>query len=278
MKKILISIIVCFAAIAAMAQTADIEVSYTAMSPNFKNGKVDVKNQYVLLANATESKFYSPKTEYIDSLNSSPEGKAIYQEMTRNAYLGGKMDEMPRKDGSYYVVKSFPERKLRYYDSAGLDKFFYEETPEEWKWTVTDSTKEILGYECIEATTDFHGRKWNVWFSPEIPVNNGPWKFDGLPGLIMEAVSEDGQYRFDVTGIQQTNREIPTIYLAEEYEKTSRLDFLKNKRAFLDNTLSRLNAQLGGVSVIKVEDENGKDISGAIFASRESVDFIETDY
>ena len=75
MKQILTSIIVCFVAIAAIAQNkADIEVSYTAMSPNFKNGKVDVKNQYVLLANATESKFYSPITEYIDSLNSTPEG------------------------------------------------------------------------------------------------------------------------------------------------------------------------------------------------------------
>ena len=66
----------CLVAMAAMAQNADIEVIYTAMSPNFKNGKVDVRNQYVLLANATESKFYSPITEYIDSLNSTPEGTA----------------------------------------------------------------------------------------------------------------------------------------------------------------------------------------------------------
>lgn len=39
MKRILTSVIVCLVAIAAMAQNkADIEVSYTAMSPNFKNG------------------------------------------------------------------------------------------------------------------------------------------------------------------------------------------------------------------------------------------------
>ena len=82
MKQILTSIIVCFAAMAAMAQNkADIEVSYTAMSPNFKNGEVDVKNQYVLLANAEETKFFSPISEWVDSINS-------------------------RRDGSYYVVKS----------------------------------------------------------------------------------------------------------------------------------------------------------------------------
>lgn len=59
MKQILTSIFMCLVVISAMAQTkADIEVSYTAMSPNFKNGEVDVKNQYVLLANAKESKFF----------------------------------------------------------------------------------------------------------------------------------------------------------------------------------------------------------------------------
>ena len=89
MNRLLTSIIVCFSAIAAMAQNADIEVSYTAMSPNFKNGKVDVKNQNVLLANALESKFFSPITEYIDSLNSTPEGIAKYQEMSRSAAMKG---------------------------------------------------------------------------------------------------------------------------------------------------------------------------------------------
>lgn len=268
----------CLVAIAAIAQKADIEVSYTALSPNMKNGKTEIINHYILLANGKESKFFSPMTEYIDSLNSTPDGKAKYQEITRNAYLGGKMDEMPRKDGSYYVMKSLPTKTLRYYDSAGLDKFFYEETSEEWNWTIGEATKEILGYECVEASTDFHGRKWTVWFTPEIPVQNGPWKFDGLPGLILKAESESGQYSFEASGIVTTEKIIKPVYLAEEYELTSRINFLKDKRAFLDNTLSRLNAQLGDISVLKVEDESGNDISGSIFASRETVDFIETDY
>ena len=76
MNKLITLFIACIVATATMAQTADIEVSYTSISPNFKNGKADVKNQYILLANNAESKFFSPKTEYIDSLNSTPEGTA----------------------------------------------------------------------------------------------------------------------------------------------------------------------------------------------------------
>ncbi len=272
MKTIFTSIIMCLIAIAAMAQTADIEVSYTAMSPNFKNGKVDVKNQYVLLANTTESKFFSPITEYIDSLNSTPEGTAQWQEMTRGAYLSGNLDKIPRKDGSYYVVKSISGNTLRYYDTAGIDKFVYEETPEEWSWEISDSTKNILGYECVKATTDFHGRKWTVWFSPEIPLSNGPWKLGGLPGVILEASTDDDKYSFVATGIQQTKKEIVPVYLADDYEKTDRKSFLKAKRAFLDNPLGSLNAQMGGD--ITISGNSGE----PIFASSDVIDLIETDY
>ena len=272
MKKILTSNILRFAAIGAMAQNADIEVSYTAMSPNLKNGKVDVKNQYVLLANATESKFFSPITEYIDSLNSTPEGIAKYQEMSRSAAMKGDSDNLPRRDGSYYVIKSLADDLLRYYDIVGVDKLCYEETPDEWQWQVVDSTKYILGYECIEATADYHGRKWIVWFSPEIPISNGPWKFGGLPGLILEASTDDGKYSFVATGIQQTTKAIGSVYLADEYEKTDRKSFLKAKRAFLDNPLGSLNAQMGGD--ITISGNSGE----PIFASSDIVDLIEPDY
>lgn len=278
MKKFLYLIVIFFSIPASAQNKADIEVSYTVLSPSLKDGKTVLTNQYILLANNSISKFYSPKTEYIDSLNSTPEGKAKYQEMTRSAYLGGKIKDLPRRDGSYYITKSFDDKSLRCYDVNGLDKFYYEETPEEWNWDIKESTKEILGYECIEATTDFHGRKWTVLFTPEVPVHNGPWKFDGLPGLILEAVAEGDQYKFLANGIQQTEKIIQPVYLENDYEKTSRLDFLKDKRSFLDNTLSRLNAQLGDISLVKVEDENGNDISNSLFASSKVVDFIETDY
>ncbi len=157
MTKLITSIFMCLAAIAASAQPkADIEVSYTAHHPNLRNGKDDLTSQYILLANADESKFFSPMTEYVDSLNSTPEGKAKLNEMTSNAYLGGKLDDIPRSDGSYYVVKSAD--KCTCYDNSGLEKYVYEEPVAEMKWEVAeDSTKNILGYECIMAVVDYHG-------------------------------------------------------------------------------------------------------------------------
>lgn len=279
MKRIHTILSLCLLAIAANAQPkAEIEVSYEAHHPNLRNGKDDLTSQYILLANAGESKFYSPGTEYVDSLKSTPDGKAKLNEITRNAYMSGKWDDIPRSDGSYYVVKSGD--KYKYYDNSGLEKYVYEEPVAELGWQIGDSTKTVLGYECVMATVDYHGRRWTAWFSPEIPVNAGPWKFAGLPGLILEAAADGNLYSFIATGLQQTDKPITPIYLAEEYEETDRRGFLKARRSFLDNPLGKINAQFAGsgVSVTKVQNEDGSDASGSLFVPASVVDLIETDY
>jgi GLPGLI family protein len=48
------------------------------------------------------------------------------------------------------------------------------------------------------------GRDYTVWFAPDIPVSAGPWKLWGLPGLIVEARSDDGRVYFVLTSLQAT--------------------------------------------------------------------------
>lgn len=278
MNKTVISLALCFVAIAATAQTAHIEVGYVAHYPNLRDGKTDLTNKYILLASRTESKFYSPVTEYIDSLKSTPGGKTKLNEMSRAAFSSGNLDGIPKTDGTIYVVKSLADNKLKHYDIAGLEKFTYEEPITQWSWEIGDSTKVVLGYECIMAVTDYHGRKWTAWFAPEIPVQNGPWKLDGLPGLILEAEAEGGQYSFIATGIQQTTKPISPVYLANEYEQTKRINYLKAKRSFMDNPFGKINAQYGaqyGIKIISAGDgSNLKDL----YVPASVADFLETDY
>lgn len=276
MNRTVTFLAMCLAAIVASAQTADIEVSYEAHHPNLRDGKTDLTNHYVLLANTTESKFFSPVTEYLDSLNSTPDGKAKLNEMTRSAYLAGKLDDIPRPDGTVYVIKSFADNKIKHYDTAGLEKFVYEEPATRWDWEIGDSTKVILGYECLMATTGYHGRKWTAWFTPEIPVQNGPWKLDGLPGLILQASAEGGQYSFIATGIQESARPIVPVYLANDYEKTERIGYLKSKRAFMDNPMGKINARFGGAGVT-IKSNAGEQLK-QLFVPASVADFIETDY
>ena len=273
MKNLIFPIILCLVAISANAQTkADIEVSYTMTSPNMRTGKLgDSTHQYILLANSSQSKFYSPRTEQIDSLCSTPDGEAKFKEMQRAAALAGNFDDIPRRDGSMYVVKSTDANVMKVCDTAGMEQYVVEEPIENIDWTLSeDSLKNVLGYDCIMATADYHGRKWTAWFTPEIPLQAGPWKLAGLPGLILEADADNGVYSFVATGIQNTTRQISQVYLADRYEKVSRKDLLKAQRSFFDNPLGQINAKFGDKGVV---------VSGDVkFADASVVDLIESDY
>lgn len=191
--------------------------------------------------------------------------------------MSGNFDRIPHKDGSSYVTKDFSKRMIRVYDNAGMEKYYADEPFETVECEFGDSTRTILGYECSSATMLYHGRQWTLWFTPDIPLSNGPWKLGGLPGLILEAVADEGQYKFVATGIQASQKTIGRVYLADEYDKTDRINLLKTKRAFIENPFGQINARLGEGNYV---DENGNDVNTAerLYVTRDKADFLETDY
>lgn len=79
------------------------------------------------------------------------------------------------------------------------------------KWvTINQRDSTICGYKCIAASCTFRGRKWLAWFTPHIPINTGPWKFNGLPGLILKIYDQTGSYSWDCIGIKKA--QIPMMY------------------------------------------------------------------
>lgn len=71
-----------------------------------------------------------------------------------------------------------------------------------WSWSLENETKEIAGFDCNKATASFRGRNYTAWFATDIPVNAGPWKFFGLPGLIMEVSDDSGLVSFQINNLQ----------------------------------------------------------------------------
>lgn len=190
MNRLITLIIVCHVALPAMAKNkGDIEVSYRYSHPvqTMRSAVPDVTNQYILLTDGSRSKFYSPKTEYIDSIESTPEGFEKFNTFKRICYEKKQSDQIPRVDGSFYITKSKSDDKMMTFDIASATKFHWMEPMPHIEWNVSDSTMNIMGYECFMATADYHGRKWIAWFAPEIPVSDGPWKLCGLPGIILQA-------------------------------------------------------------------------------------------
>ena len=72
------------------------------------------------------------------------------------------------------------------------------------KWNILADFTSILGYDVQKATTEFGGRKWIAWFAKEIPIQSGPYKFFGLPGLILKIEDIHKNHIFELKGIRAT--------------------------------------------------------------------------
>lgn len=260
---------------------AEIKVEYSYPHKRLKTDAKAYDDEYtmLLLTNGNYSKFFSPRTEYLDSLHSTPSGKALYDRLmsegVKKAIETGDYNYVPSKNGSMYVFKSAGDSTVTVYDSAGmLERGYYSEPLAEMDWVIGDSTKTVLNYECAMARTDYHGRHWTVWFTPEIPVQDGPWKLCGLPGLILEAKENTGQHHFIATGIESSNQQIMPIYNPKKYDKMRREDMLDGKRQYLTNGASMVNAFISNTpsgEKIEIKDMVNDDPDL-------HVDFLETDY
>lgn len=83
------------------------------------------------------------------------------------------------------------------------DFYLLEEKMAPQVWQVHSDTMFFLGYNCQRATCNFRGRDYSAWFTTEIPLSDGPYKFYGLPGLILSVEDSDNQIQFRAIGIEQ---------------------------------------------------------------------------
>jgi len=104
-----------------------------------------------------------------------------------------KEKDIPNKS---YVYTNFNEKTVventKPYQSYYLCK---EELPQ-IDWNITNEIKSKDGIELTKATTTFRGRNYDVWFSYEYPISIGPWKFQGLPGLIFEVIDQTKPFNY----------------------------------------------------------------------------------
>ncbi|ATN05028.1 GLPGLI family protein [Chryseobacterium indologenes] len=94
--------------------------------------------------------------------------------------------------------------------------YFVVKTNDEMTWQLHQEMKEYNGYKLQKATTDFGGRSWNAWFSNDINIKEGPYKFRGLPGLIF--ILEDSDQNFIYKVIH--NEKLAADYDTKEFLET----------------------------------------------------------
>ncbi len=149
----------------------------------------------------------------------------------------------------YHLWKSVPKQdKYIYADIVSLKfGFYYVDKLTEPLWSFVAEERVIAGFTCYKAECTYKGRKWTVFYTLDIPYQNGPWLLGGLPGLVLSARDDKGYFTFECVGIEQKAKEaIPMKLDLNLYEKTTRKKFIALlKEYWLDqfNTGNRLRGQ-----------------------------------
>jgi len=127
------------------------------------------------------------------------------------------------------------------------------------KWTLLKEYSEVLGYSVQKATTNFGGRVWNAWFSKDIPLQDGPYKFSGLPGLILKISDSTDSHSFELIGIR--NIENDFIYPElKNYSNKFEVNYKQYSKIYKDYRKNPASDLVGKIPDYK--DAEGKLIRG----------------
>lgn len=286
MKKLLLLLLTVCCIVAVKAETADysnatLKAQYeewhlSHKSDSDKEGYIS-RNNYILQIAPGASFYFDPQTYYVDSLKNDPNGRVVYdkafsdalEEFSRTKADAFKIMEdrglMPK--GRYKCRKDFNSGDITVWNSNGADKYSYKVPMDELVWELGDSTINVMGYTCYSATADYHGRKWTAWYTTELPMQDGPWQLCGLPGLIMKADSMDGEYGFEIKGLQKCDEPLKIPFEIDKTYATKRKTYLKIVDHNRRNRASTISAMTGGkVTLSDKVNYKGND------------DFLETDY
>lgn len=127
----------------------------------------------------------------------------------------------PVNTSEYYQYQS--ENKL-FTKQILINPYLTEASLPVIKWNLLSDTTTILGLHCQKASTQFLGRDYIAWFTPDIPFHAGPWKLHGLPGLIIQVSDLKNEVKFEFLGFEDLRKQNINILLPDDAIRISLSD------------------------------------------------------
>ncbi|WP_396152815.1 GLPGLI family protein [Flavobacterium sp.] len=102
-----------------------------------------------------------------------------------------------------HFIKNFKNGEIYCKGSILNKKYFVNDSLDIFDWNIKQDTMSFLGLKCQKAILKFRGRNYTAYYTNELKTSDGPWKFNGLPGLILKVTSDDGLYDFEALSISK---------------------------------------------------------------------------
>ena len=223
MKKLLINLFLILGVL-AIAQNKRFIYEYKFISDS--TNVDDVKTEMMFLDTTKDgSKYYSYTVFNSDSIMKVD----LEKQLAATGSINVKAD-LRKGDVRYSVTKTYPDYKINLHRRLGMDAYNISDD-RKINWKILSEKEKIGEWNAQKAEADFAGRKWIAWFSTEIPIQDGPYKFHGLPGLIVKIEDEAKYHSFELKGISKyvENNKLQ-IDDERNYEKEILIDHLKYKK------------------------------------------------
>lgn len=170
----------------------------------------------------------------------------------------------PRSIFEYKILKNEQSQKIAYHEALTKTTYVYEESYKILKWKILPDTSTVGGYKCQKATTYLFGRNYTAWFAPSIPIQDGPYKFGGLPGMIIQMYDSKKHYNFMLVEFRKLKVQKPMFVDAKNFTtKTSKKQFNLLKKRFEESMFQsssmddNISFSIDGTPITAQEFERG---------------------
>ncbi len=238
-----------------------------------EKAQAQVKYQFIHVRDTTQKK--RPYTEDL----------VLILGKTSSAYkslIAEKQDQLREKEVTDQIKKasnpnsldllltgSRPVSQIDYFQFISSNKLFTvyklnnyyltEEALPKINWNITKDTMNINEYNCQKATAHFKGRDYIAWFCSDLPIHTGPWKLNGLPGLILQACDLKNEVVFKFAGFEDISKKKLMVKLPSDAIKASQKDVnrlislkQKNPAAYAKLPEGKINGILGNIDYSRI--------------------------
>lgn len=243
MKKLLVNFFL-IVGIVTFAQNKRFIYEYKFISDS--TNVDDVKTEMMFLDTTKDgSKYYSYTVFNSDSIMKVD----LEKQLAATGSINVKSD-MQKGSVRYSVTKTYPDYKINLHRRLGMDAYNISDD-RKINWKILPEKEKIGEWNAQKAEADFAGRHWIAWFSTDIPIQDGPYKFRGLPGLIVKIEDKTGSHKMELKGIKNITGNVDiNVFEVKEIAVNSKQFQKVLKEYENDPTKGIKQIQMGGTSII----------------------------
>lgn len=203
--------------------------------------KYNVERSYYHELPSGKKELYSTKT-YSGTLFYKDK-ETLYKEISNESL--SENQEKRLQDGTITVIpanaditqsivyKNYEKKEIVYSFSPIQGRLgnFLKDTIRNQNWESTNEEKEINKRKCTKfILKSFFNTDWTAWIDLSVSINEGPWRFYDLPGLLVELIADNKTQKYTLQeigiGTKLTNKSLfpeemntAKIYNKADYEK-----------------------------------------------------------